>query len=72
MTFLDDASDDELDAFAEQVPARASPIATPVFAGANESEIKDALEVGGRDRDGQSMLFDGRRARRSTSASRSA
>ena len=34
--------------------------ATPVFDGAKEVEIHDLLEVGGRDRSGQSILFDGR------------
>ena len=34
--------------------------ATPVFDGAKEVEIRDLLEVGGRDRSGQSILFDGR------------
>jgi DNA-directed RNA polymerase subunit beta len=34
--------------------------ATPVFDGAKEEEIRDLLEVGGRDRSGQSILFDGR------------
>jgi DNA-directed RNA polymerase subunit beta len=35
-------------------------MATPVFDGAKESEIRDLLELGGRDRSGQSILFDGR------------
>ncbi len=35
-------------------------IATPVFDGAKESEIRDLLELGGRDRAGQQVLFDGR------------
>jgi DNA-directed RNA polymerase subunit beta len=35
-------------------------IATPVFSGANETEIRDALELAGFNRDGQSMVFDGR------------
>ena len=34
--------------------------ATPVFAGADEAEIKKALTVAGLDEDGQSILFDGR------------
>jgi DNA-directed RNA polymerase subunit beta len=34
--------------------------ATPVFAGAAESEIKKALSHAGLDEDGQSVLFDGR------------
>ena len=36
------------------------PIATPVFDGASEQEIKDMLELAGLNRDGQSTLFDGR------------
>ncbi len=35
-------------------------MATPVFDGAKEVEIRDLLELGGRDRSGQSILFDGR------------
>ena len=34
--------------------------ATPVFDGAKESQIRDLLELGDRDRSGQSILFDGR------------
>jgi DNA-directed RNA polymerase subunit beta len=34
--------------------------ATPEFDGAKEEESRDLLEVGGRDRSGQSILFDGR------------
>ena len=36
------------------------PMATPVFDGASESEIKDLLELSGLPRDGQTGLFDGR------------
>ena len=36
------------------------PIATPVFDGASEREIKDMLELAGLSRDGQSILYDGR------------
>jgi len=36
------------------------PFATPVFDGANESEIKAMLELAGLPRSGQVMLFDGR------------
>ena len=36
------------------------PIATPVFDGASEREIKDLLELAGLNRDGQSILYDGR------------
>ena len=36
------------------------PIATPVFDGASEQEIKDLLELAGLNRNGQSILYDGR------------
>ena len=36
------------------------PMATPVFDGASESEIKDLLELAGLPRDGQTRLYDGR------------
>ncbi|MCY4210651.1 MAG: DNA-directed RNA polymerase subunit beta [Gammaproteobacteria bacterium] len=36
------------------------PIATPVFDGASETEIKDLLELAGLSRNGQSILYDGR------------
>ena len=36
------------------------PMATPVFEGANESEIKDLLEIAGLPRTGQAKLTDGR------------
>jgi DNA-directed RNA polymerase subunit beta len=36
------------------------PVATPVFDGANEEEIKDLLELAGLPRSGQTTLFDGR------------
>jgi DNA-directed RNA polymerase subunit beta len=36
------------------------PVATPVFDGANETEIKRLLELGGLPRDGQTVLYDGR------------
>ena len=36
------------------------PIATPVFDGASEQEIKDLLELAGFNRNGQSVLYDGR------------
>ncbi len=35
-------------------------IATPVFDGANEEDIMDALEAAGYDRDGKTVLYDGR------------
>ena len=36
------------------------PMATPVFDGASEREIKEMLELAGLNRDGQSILYDGR------------
>ncbi|PCH59469.1 MAG: hypothetical protein COC19_07040 [SAR86 cluster bacterium] len=36
------------------------PMATPVFDGAKETEIKDMLELAGLDRSGQQTLYDGR------------
>ena len=36
------------------------PIATPVFDGASEAEIKDMLELAGLPRSGQTILYDGR------------
>jgi DNA-directed RNA polymerase subunit beta len=36
------------------------PMATPVFDGATEDEIKGMLELAGLDRSGQTMLYDGR------------
>jgi len=39
---------------------RGVPMATPVFAGASEDEIKDLLELAGLPRTGQIQLYDGR------------
>jgi DNA-directed RNA polymerase subunit beta len=36
------------------------PMATPVFDGAHESEVKDMLELAGLDKSGQMQLYDGR------------
>ena len=57
--FLDEASDDDLEMFAGKYENGVS-LATPVFSGASEHEIKDCLDVAGEARDGQSLLFDGR------------
>jgi DNA-directed RNA polymerase subunit beta len=57
--FLESATNDELSRFAEKYRSGV-PVATPVFSGVEEEEIKRALEIGGYDRDGQTMLFDGR------------
>merc|ERR1711916_273242 len=40
--------------------ARGVPIATPVFDGAKEDDVNDALVRAGFDKSGQSILFDGR------------
>jgi DNA-directed RNA polymerase subunit beta len=39
---------------------RGVPIATPVFDGAKEADVNDALAAAGFDSLGQSILFDGR------------
>jgi DNA-directed RNA polymerase subunit beta len=57
--WVDGATEDELVTFARKYK-QGIPVATPVFAGAKEEEIKDALELGGRTRSGQMILFDGR------------
>ena len=52
-------SDDELRELAGNLRGGV-PMATPVFDGAGESEIKNLLELAGLPRDGQTRLFDGR------------
>ena len=52
-------SDDELRELAGNLRGGV-PMATPVFDGAGESEIKDLLDLAGLPRDGQTWLFDGR------------
>jgi DNA-directed RNA polymerase subunit beta len=52
-------SDDDLGRLVKKLK-KGVHMATPVFDGAKESEIRDLLELGGRDRSGQSILFDGR------------
>ena len=52
-------SDQELAAAAGNV-STGVPIATPVFDGAKESDVDDALERAGFDTSGQSVLYDGR------------
>jgi len=59
LAFIDTANEDDLKRFSGKY-RKGITTATPVFAGASESEIKDALEVGGRDRGGQTLLYDGR------------
>jgi DNA-directed RNA polymerase subunit beta len=65
--FVANAGEDELRRFAAKY-RKGVTLATPVFSGANEAEIRAALEIGGREKGdldngvnaGQSILFDGR------------
>ena len=59
LAFVKKAKAEELATYAEKYRGGVT-TATPVFSGANEEEIRDALEVAGLDRDGQSLVFDGR------------
>jgi len=59
VAFLGEASDDEVVRYAEKYLGGVT-IATPVFSGAKEEEIRSALDVAGFAQDGQSMVFDGR------------
>jgi DNA-directed RNA polymerase subunit beta len=56
---IKDLNDDELMELAKNVTAGV-PMATPVFDGASEEEIKDLLELAGLPRSGQTILCDGR------------
>jgi DNA-directed RNA polymerase subunit beta len=56
---LDKANHEELITFGDKY-RKGVTTATPVFAGAAESEIKKALTHAGLDQDGQSILYDGR------------
>lgn len=56
---LDSFSDEEILEMAGNLK-EGVPMATPVFDGAQESEIKDMLELAGLPRSGQSKLIDGR------------
>ena len=56
---LNSFSDDEILELAKNLKAGV-PLATPVFDGAEESEIKRLLELSGLDRSGQTWLYDGR------------
>ena len=59
VAFLGKATDDEVKDFADKYRQGVT-VATPVFTGANEDEIKQSLELAGFDSDGQTLLFDGR------------
>ena len=56
---LDEFSDAEIMTLARNLTT-GLPIATPVFDGASEEEIKDLLELAGLPRSGQATLIDGR------------
>ena len=56
---LDSLTDAEVLALSGNLRAGV-PLATPVFDGAEESQIKDLLELAGISRTGQTVLFDGR------------
>ncbi len=57
--FATSANEEDLRAFASKYK-KGITISTPVFAGAAEPEIKEALLLGSREKGGQSLLFDGR------------
>ena len=56
---LDSFSDEEIITLAHNL-RRGVPMATPVFDGAKEPELKDMLELAGIARNGQTILHDGR------------
>ena len=56
---LDSFTDDEIMEMADNLKDGV-PMATPVFDGANEAEIKQLFKLAGIREDGQSILFDGR------------
>jgi len=59
LDMLKDATYDELKILAKKYKEGVT-LATPVFDGASELEIKDYLKLAGLDDDGQTVLFDGR------------
>ena len=56
---LDSFSDDEIIELSKNLRGGV-PMATPVFDGANESQIREMLKLGGQPDSGQMTLFDGR------------
>ena len=56
---LDELTDDEILDLASNLK-KGVPMATPVFDGANETEIKQMLKLAGMDESGQVTLYDGR------------
>ena len=57
--FLKETKDDDIKRFAQRAQYGVS-IATPVFDGAEEREIKDLLKLANLPEDGQTILYDGR------------
>ncbi|MBL8944471.1 MAG: DNA-directed RNA polymerase subunit beta, partial [Myxococcales bacterium] len=57
--FVDSLSDEDVSRFADKL-RRGVHMATPVFDGALETEVKSTLEKAGLPRGGQAILFDGR------------
>ena len=60
---LDSLTDEEILVLSGNL-RKGVPLATPVFDGAEESQIKDLLELGGLSRTGQTVLYDGRTGER--------
>lgn len=60
---LDSLTDDEILVLSGNL-RQGVPLATPVFDGAEESQIKELLELGGISRTGQTVLYDGRTGER--------
>ena len=60
---LDSLTDDEIMILSGNLRGGV-PLATPVFDGAEESQIKELLELGGISRTGQTVLYDGRTGER--------
>lgn len=60
---LDSLTDEEILVLSGNL-RKGVPLATPVFDGAEESQIKDLLELGGISRTGQTVLYDGRTGER--------
>jgi len=57
--FVDEATDDEVKRFVRRLE-KGVPLATPIFDGAHESEIRDMLKSVGLPETGQTRLYDGR------------
>jgi DNA-directed RNA polymerase subunit beta len=57
--FIDGADEDEVRRFVKRLK-NGIPVATPVFDGTRESEIREMLRAGGMPETGQTILYDGR------------